>query len=55
MTPTEKAALDRWAARLREVALHVPIVESEDACDRVRVADKYVTDAINLLEDGLPF
>jgi hypothetical protein len=56
VTPTEKDALDRWAARLREVALYAPVVvESDDACDRLRVAYKYVKDAINLLEDGLPF
>ena len=55
MTPTEKDALDRFRDRLKDTVIFSPTVRSEDAIDRLRLAEKYIYDAITILEDGLPF
>ena len=55
MTPTEKAALDRWAERIRDARQEWPRVESGDAYARMIFAHKFLEDAIKILEDGLPF
>ena len=55
VTPTEKDALDRFRDRLKDTVIFSPTVRSEDAIDRLRLAEKYIYDAITILEDGLPF
>ena len=55
MTPTDKDALDRFRDRLKDTVIFSPAVWSEDALNRLRLAEKYIHDAITILEDGLPF
>lgn len=55
MTPTEKDALERWAAQLRTFVNYPPRIDTDAAGDRINDAIRLINSAITILEDGLPF